>query len=307
VGEVLVAGAINTDLVARVTRAPEAGETVTGQAFNVFGGGKGANQALSCARSGASTAMLGALGDDDFGRQRVQDLRSDCIDVASVMISRDAPSGVALIVVDAAGQNRISYVPGATATIPADWAVAAFRRIRPDIVLSTNELPQEALVALFDLARNEGTRVIMNATPEPSIGRQLLPLVDILILNETEAAELLDGRFSSDGVVATHELRRLGPNGVVLTLGADGAVCNIDDEVIRVAAPEVSVIDTTGAGDALCGAFAAQLARDTDVNNAVRAGIAAGSLAVTMDGAQRSMPHREDVQRMMQSIVVEEA
>jgi ribokinase len=251
--------------------------------------------------------MLGALGDDDFGRQRVEDLRSDGIDVASVLISRDAPSGVALIVVDAAGQNRISYVPGATATIPADWAVAAFHRVMPDIVLSTNELPQAALVALFELARNEGSRVIMNATPEPSIGRQLLPLVDILIVNETEAAELLDGQAPVDWVVATKELRQLGPDSVVMTLGADGAVCNFGGDVFRVAAPEVSVVDTTGAGDALSGAFAARLALDNDVHNAVRAGIAAGSLAVTMDGAQRSMPHRDDVHRMMVNIRVDKA
>ncbi|MEA2524406.1 MAG: ribokinase, partial [Thermomicrobiales bacterium] len=116
-GRVLIAGAINTDLVAHVRKAPEAGETVTGSSFAVFGGGKGANQAVAAARSGANTAMLGAVGEDDFGRQRLADLSVEMIDVGGVTVTDRAASGVALIIVDETGQNRIAYVPGATATI----------------------------------------------------------------------------------------------------------------------------------------------------------------------------------------------
>ena len=150
---VLVAGAINTDLVARVHRAPEAGETVTGSDFNVFGGGKGANQALACARSGASTTMLGALGHDDFGRQRLSDLQADGIDVESVRLTDGVASGVALIVVDDHGENRISYVPGATLTITPETALAAFSLRQPSILLTTLELPVPSLAAHFQAAR----------------------------------------------------------------------------------------------------------------------------------------------------------
>jgi ribokinase len=303
-GGVLVAGAINTDLVARVRKAPEAGETVTGSGFDVFGGGKGANQALASARSGAKTTMLGALGDDDFGLKRIADLRADGIDVESVAITNRAASGVALIVVDERGENRISYVPGATLTVTADQAVDAFTRAAPTIVLSTIELPNEALDPLFRVARSNGARVIVNATPEPASGRELLPLADVLIVNETEALELLGETAASDWAAASERLRALGPNWVIVTLGSEGALANVEGRIMRAAAPKVEVIDTTGAGDAFCGAFAARLAAGGEAEDAIRAGIAAGSLAVGVAGAQRSMPALENVTSIAATISV---
>jgi ribokinase len=301
-GGVLVAGAINTDLVARVQRAPAAGETITGQSFQIFGGGKGANQALACARSGSPTMMLGAVGNDEFGKQRLADLRADGIDIESVVLSDTAASGVALIVVEASGENRIAYVPGATATIAADDALAAFRRGQPKIVLSTIELPGPALDALFREARRTGARVVVNATPEPSSGRKLLPLIDILIVNETEALELLFSDRASGWADVSERLRALGPSTVIVTLGGEGALANVDGTVITMSAPNVDVVDTTGAGDAFCGAFAARLAEGTTTDEAVRAGIAAGSLAVTVEGAQRSMPSRDAVDHQLELI-----
>jgi ribokinase len=303
-GGVLVAGAINTDLVARVRRAPEAGETVTGSSFDVFGGGKGANQALAAARSGAATAMLGALGDDDYGRQRLADLRADGIDVESIGITTEAASGVALIVVDDQGQNRIAYVPGATLTVDAETAVAAFQRVLPAVVLTTNELSIEALEPLFRAAKAAGTRVVLNAAPEPVTGASLLPLADVLIVNETEAAELLGGSVEGDWTTASTKLRELGPSRVIITLGAEGALANLDGRIVRATAPLVEVVDTTGAGDAFCGAFVAQLARGASSADALRAAIAAGSLAVGVAGAQRSMPLLMDVERVSAEIAL---
>ncbi|MDQ3225499.1 MAG: PfkB family carbohydrate kinase, partial [Chloroflexota bacterium] len=164
---VLVAGTINTDLVARVEKAPEAGETVTGSAFSIFGGGKGANQAIAAARSGAPTVMLGALGDDDFGRERRADLDAEGIDTASVARRDETPSGVALIVVEeATGQNRIAYVPGATRTIAPDQARDAVMRVKPAVILATLEPPEDALDALFAAGTTIGAVSILNATPE---------------------------------------------------------------------------------------------------------------------------------------------
>jgi ribokinase len=293
-------------LVARVIRAPEAGETITGQAFNIFGGGKGANQALACARSGAATAILGALGDDDFGRQRIADLRADNVDVQSVPLMHGVASGVALITVESSGENRIAYVPGATARIEPEAAAAAFQRVKPDVVLSTIEVPGRALEALFREAKSAGSQVIVNATPEPRSGLELLPLADVLIVNETEALELLDRSVKADWGDISEELRNLGPQWIVITLGAEGALSNVNGSISRAPAPRVKVTDTTGAGDAFCGTFAARLATGSEASETVRAGVAAGTLAVTVEGAQRSMPTRAEVDRLIDDVLIVE-
>ena len=298
---VLVAGTINTDLVARVDKAPEAGETVTGSSFAIFGGGKGANQAIAAARSGAPTAMLGALGDDDFGRQRRADLETEGIDTESVARREATPSGVALIVVEeATGQNRISYVPGATRTISADQARQAVERVKPAVVLATLEPPQEALGALFDAARAGGATLLLNATPEAIGAQAFLNRIDVLIVNETEAEDLLGYPVSAaNGEAAAHGLSALGPQTVAVTLGAAGVAVVHGGTSATFPAPRVDVVDTTGAGDAFCGAFAAELARGSDPFTAARTGVVAGSLATTIPGAYPGIPRREAVERMI--------
>jgi ribokinase len=296
-GGVLVAGEINTDLVGRVARAPEAGETVSGSAFAVFGGGKGANQAVACARSGAATAMLGAVGDDDFGRQRLDDLRADGIDTGAVDVTQEAASGVALIVVEeASGQNRITYIPGANLTVGPDAATAAVEATHPTVVLATLALPEPTRGALFQAARERGTTVVLNATPEPLGARAHLDQIDVLIANETEAGDLLGRPVEGGGAAeAAAALAALGPAVVALTLGAAGALILTDGVATPLPAPPVEVVDTTGAGDAFCGAFAARLAAGADPVAAARAGVAAGSLACTRAGAQPSMPRAEEI------------
>lgn len=296
VGRVLTAGSINTDLVVHVRRAPERGETVTGSAFQIFGGGKGANQTLAAARSGAQTAILGALGNDDFGRQRLADLQLDQVDVQSVAISDQAPSGVALITIESGGANRIAYVPGATLTVRPEAARAAVARVQPSAILMTLELPQETIQALIDEGRKLGATLILNATPEPAAGRDLAVQADVLIVNETEALELLDwGQDERDWESAASALRELGPQFVVITLGADGAYV-VGRSVSSILPPKVEVVDTTGAGDAFCGAFAAQIARGVEIEEAARIGVIAGALAVTKAGAQPSQPHWRDIE-----------
>jgi ribokinase len=293
-------------LVARVRRAPEAGETVTGLAFNIFGGGKGANQALSAARSGAPTAMLGAVGRDDFGRARTADLQADGIDIESVAQLDDVASGVALITVEATGQNRIAYVPGATAHIEVSQATSALERVSPAVVLSTLELPHGALRELFREARERAIPVILNATPEPSEGDALVPLADVLIVNEQEASELLGQAKHIDWARVARALQSLGPRSVIITLGEEGAIGLFGERVVVVPAPQVEAIDSTGAGDAFCGAFAARVAEGADIEIALRAAVAAGSLAVTVEGAQRSMPTRKQIEEMLGTIHVAE-
>ncbi len=300
-GFVLVAGEINTDLVGRVTRAPEAGETVSGSAFAIFGGGKGANQAVACARSGAPTAMLGAVGDDDFGRQRLDDLLAAGIDVGAVDVTSAAASGVALIVVEeASGQNRITYIPGANLTVGPDAAAAAVEAARPTVVLATLALPEATRRALFAAAREGGARVVLNATPEPLGARAHLDQIDVLIANETEAGDLLGRTVGRDGAAeAATALAALGPAVVAITLGSAGALILAAGESTRIASPAVEVVDTTGAGDAFCGAFAARLAAGEDAVAAAQAGVVAGSLACTRAGAQPSMPGAAEIAALL--------
>jgi ribokinase len=286
--QVLVAGAINTDLVARVAKAPDAGETVTGSTFAIFGGGKGANQAIAAARSGASTTMFGALGDDDFGRQRRADLDAEGIDTESVVRSTTAASGVALIVVEEeTGQNRISYVPGATMTLTTEQARAAIARVQPQVVLTTLEPPPETLAALLDAGKQLGATIVLNATPEAIGAKPLLDRIDVLVVNETEAEDLLGHAVSADnGEEAARSLAALGPGTVVITLGAAGAVVAKSGETASFPAPRVDVVDTTGAGDAFNGVLAAGLAAGLELGEAARRAVEAATASVRLAGAR---------------------
>ena len=298
---VLVAGAINTDLVARVEKAPDAGETVTGSTFAIFGGGKGANQAIAAARSGAPTAMFGALGDDDFGRQRRVELDAEGIDTSSVERSTTAASGVALIVVEEeTGQNRISYVPGATMTLTPEQARVAVDRVKPAVMMTTLEPPPETINALLEASRNNRASIVLNATPEAIGVRPFLGRIDVLVVNETEAEALLGYPVSqAQGEEAALALAALGPNTVVVTLGAAGAAVVHSGNAVSFPAPQVDVVDTTGAGDAFCGAFAAELAQGADPFTAARTGVVAGSLATTIPGAYPGIPRRDAIERML--------
>ncbi|MBX3069936.1 MAG: ribokinase [Thermomicrobiales bacterium] len=293
---ILVAGSINTDLVMQVTAAPEAGETVTGQSFATFGGGKGANQAVSAARSGAQVAMLGGLGKDAFGQQRLLDLQHEGIATETVSVFDDLPSGVAIILVEPGGENRIAYVPGATWGVTPELATSAIERWNPDVILATLEHRPATLEALWREAAARDIPVICNATPEPADGRALALAASMLVVNEVEAAALL-GRDLASGAWpdAARALRDLGPAVVVITTGSQGAVVASGDGTDVVPAPQVDAVDTTGAGDAFCGAFAAEVGRGRSPLDATRVGVIAGSISVTRRGAQPSMPLKREI------------
>jgi ribokinase len=208
---------------------------------------------------------------------------------------------VALIVVEeATGQNRIAYVPGATRTIAAAQARAAVERVGPAVVLSTLEPPAEALAALFEASKQLGAFVVLNATPEATGARPFLDRIDALIVNETEAEDLLGYPVSAEnGEEAARALSQLGPGTVAVTLGAAGVSIVHHGEAATYPAPSVEVVDTTGAGDAFCGAFAAELARGSDPFTAARSGVVAGSLATTVPGAYPGIPRREAIYQLL--------
>jgi ribokinase len=198
------------------------------------------------------------------------------------------------------GENRILYVPGSTLAISADQVDAAFDERNPSLVLATLEPPAAALERLFARAARESVPVVFNATPEPFQGRQFAAGCDVLIVNETEATQLVQavaGTDSWDAVAS--KLRAMGPSSVVITLGEEGAVLGTDAGVERFPAPRVTVVDTTGAGDSFCGALAAQLAAGRSIRDAVKYGVTAGALAVTKAGAQPSMPTLTEIEAML--------
>lgn len=291
-----MAGSINTDLVVRVRRAPEAGETVTGTSFAMFGGGKGANQAVAAARAGGDVAMLSGVGEDDFGRQRLLDLGSEAVDVSTVLMSDSASSGVALITVEESGQNRIAYVPGAGWEVSSKDALAALDEWNPDVVLSTLELQHATLKTLYDAARERGLKIVCNGTPEPGDGRDLVARSSVLIVNEQEAVELAQSDGGGNWRAVAEKLATLGPATIILTLGSAGALVWHEGEATEVPTIEVEVVDTTGAGDAFCGAFTAFLAAGQSPVAAARRAVVAGSLAVTRAGAQPSIATLQEIE-----------
>lgn len=286
---VVVFGSINVDLVAHVERIPVAGETLAGQSFRCVPGGKGANQALAAARAGAQVALFGAVGRDTFASGAVTNLETSGMDLTGV-VAVDAATGIALIHVDARGENAITVVAGAN-------ALAAAAQV-PDAVLESGttlllqlEVPVTELVQLC--RRATGARIIVNAAPAVAMPEELLQRIDVLIVNETEAAAVGKAHELPDTpeAFALAAAARYG-SVVVVTLGAKGALAVADGDRISIAAPSLHVVDTTGAGDAFAGAFAAALDRGSSLHTAMADGVAGGSLACAGHGAQGALPAR---------------
>ncbi len=296
---VLVIGSSNTDLVCRVTRIPAPGETIAGRSFAIFAGGKGANQAVAAARAGAQVTFVGARGDDEFGAARANDLLTEGIDASRMRVVSTESSGVALIVVDDRGENQIVYIPGANGDIGIDDASAAIRDVECRVLSLTLEVPFETVA--FAVRHNlDRSIVALNAAPYDERVGELLSDVDVLICNEVEASAMLGRPVTAESAMTdVASIVGRGPGSVVLTLGALGAVAADSSGAWLTSAPIVEPVDTTGAGDAFCGALSAWLATGSSLPDAVRAGVAAGSLAVTREGAQPSLPDQSKIVEML--------
>lgn len=271
--DVGVVGSANLDLVATTDRLPGPGETVLGRSYAEHAGGKGLNQAVAAARSGARTAFVGALGRDAAGDALREVLDLEGID-RSAVATVDVPTGRALIAVDDAAENSIVVVPGANGEVRADEM--------PDcsVVLAQLEVPVSTVGAALAAARERGAITVLNPAPAAELPEALIADCDVIVPNEHEVG-LLGG--------AEH-LLELGCGTVIVTRGADGVEIHRGDRVERRAAGHVDVVDTTGAGDAFCGAFAARLAAGEDLDSAVEWAMAAGALATTVVGAVPAQP-----------------
>jgi ribokinase len=306
-GRVVVVGSINTDLVARAPHLPRPGETIGGHEFSQVAGGKGANQAVAAARIGAKVAMVGCVGSDANGEQRVRDLEAEGIDCAGIEVSQTQPTGVALITVSDEGQNTIVVVAGSNGEMTPEHVQRHEAMLRAaDVVVCQLESPWDTVHATLALARRLGKTTVLN--PAPATGplpQEWLPLIDYLVPNEVEAAILagLPVESESGARRAAMELQRAGARNVIVTLGAQGAYLLRENgeggEGAHFAAPEVQAIDTTAAGDTFIGVFASQLASRRPLDAAIGLAQRAAAISVTRAGAQPSIPTRDEVEKLV--------
>ncbi len=285
------------DLVVRVPDLPRPGETVTGGDLLRAAGGKGSNQAVAAARLGASVSMVGRVGHDAFGRELSRGLRDAGVATRWVL-GCDRPTGAALIVVDEHGENSIAVAPGANeALLPEDVPARLIQSA--DVVAAPLEVSLASIEEAFRLARLAHARTVLNAAPARRLPRSLLELVDVLICNEVELATLIDREVPSGEESALASLARISAaRVVVVTLGARGAVAVAAHEVVSQEAFPVTVVDSTGAGDAFVAGFIVG-GSSSNLTEALRWGCAAGALATTRAGAQPSMPSLAEVERLL--------
>ena len=298
---VVVAGGMNVDLVVRTQHLPRPGETVHGSDLARVAGGKGLNQATAAARAGGAVHLIGVIGDDENGRTLLECLRDTAVDCSGISVVTTTHTGVAMIAVADDGENLIVVASGANARATAATVTRARTALEmARVVVCQLEWPLPAVSAL--LAESPpGTLRILNAAPSGPVEASLLANVDVLIVNEIEA-EALSGLDASDidsACKAARELQRQGPRAVVVTLGSRGALVASPDGLMHQAPPDVTVVDTTAAGDTFVGALAASLGKERSLSEASRFAVTAGSLACTVLGAWPSIPHRRDIETLL--------
>lgn len=303
---IVVVGSLNADLVARVDRFPAPGETVRGSRFEVFPGGKGANQAYAAARLGGTVALIGQVGNDGYGDWLRTQLRDGGVDVHGVGTDAATSTGIAVITTDRTGENTIVVIAGANGRVTPERLESSGAAIeRASVVLLQLEIPLEAVGAVAARARAGGARVILDPAPAAPLPHALLALASVVTPNETELAALA-GHDDAMPPIATDDLDRLarrlierGAPAVIVKRGERGARFVTAGRAIDIPAPAVEAVDTTAAGDAFNGALAVALAEGASMDAAMPFACAAASLSVTRPGAQPSMPDRQEVEAFL--------
>ena len=294
---ILVVGSVNMDIVAQVGHVPAAGENVRGSDLRTIPGGKGANQALACARLGAETVFLGRVGDDAFGERLRQGLAEAGVRTDAVQTVAGCASGIALILVDAAGQSTIVITPGANGRLtPADIDAARPLFESADAVVVQLEIPAETVGRTIRLAREAGKPTIVDAGPPRKPIDPAIFECTVLTPNEAEAAALLDvAPGAKRPEEMAKELLARGPKAVVIKAGSQGAVIAQGGRLMRVPAFKINPVDATAAGDAFTAALAIEWVKGTDLAEAARVANAAGAMACLKFGAQPAMPTADEV------------
>ena len=301
-GKLVVLGSINADHILNLESFPTPGETVTGHHYQVAFGGKGANQAVAAGRSGADIAFIACTGDDDIGERVRRQLERDRIDVAPVRAVNAQSTGVALIFVNAEGENVIGIHAGANAALSVEQVEAEKARIAgAQALLMQLESPLESVLAAAKIAHQHQTTDVLNPAPARDLPDELLSLIDIITPNETEAEKLTGIRVENDddAAKAARVLHEKGIGIVMITLGSRGVWVSHDGQGRRVPGFKVQAVDTIAAGDTFNGAFVTALLEGTALDEAIRFAHAAAAIAVTRKGAQPSVPWREEIDEFL--------
>lgn len=296
---IVVLGSLNMDVVLRLAHMPARGETVHAQDLSYIPGGKGGNQAVACARHGAQVALVGCVGRDAHGEVLRNALLADGVDVSNVAVHDGVATGSAVVMVEADGSNRIAVIAGANAQadLPANFAALLQQS---DFLVVQFETPLDVLERAIVAAHQVGCKVVLNPSPVKAVPSSWWPLVDTLVVNEHEAAEL-SGMAVADAATAVHAARYFlaqGVSRVVVTMGSQGALA-LDASGHSVhPAPQVPVIDTTSAGDTFLGTMTTRLGEGCTLAQSVQWAISAASLCIGRAGAQPSIPQRTEVQSL---------
>lgn len=297
VPHIVVLGSLNMDLVLKVPHAPAAGETLHGHAIHRIAGGKGGNQAVSCARQGARVSLVGCVGADADGDALRSALQADGIDTRALRTDSTVSTGTAVILVEDSGQNRIVVIAGANASLQIDDTAMKAQLAGAAVFVTQFETPLAQVQRGVALAHGAGCKVVLNPSPMQPFDAALWPLIDTLVVNEVEAGALAGRTVATpeEAAEAGAALRARGVARVIVTVGAAGAVAIDADGARHHPAPRVKVVDTTAAGDTFLGAVAVALATNASLDKAVALGIRAAALCVTRPGAQPSIPTRDEV------------
>lgn len=296
--KILIVGSSNTDMVIKTLNFPAPGETILGGRFLMNAGGKGANQAVAAARLGGMVTFVGKIGDDIFGKQAVQQLEDEGINVDFVAVDPENPSGVALITVDRKGENSIVVAPGSNGTLsPVDFNKAIAELDVSEFVLMQLEIPIPTVEHIAQLAFLKQKKVILNPAPAAQLSDELLKNLYIITPNETEA-ELLTGIKVTDEESALNAASFLNKKGieiVIITMGSVGAFLLANGKSEIISAPKVEAVDTTAAGDTFNGALVVALSEGKTIQESIAFANKAASISVTRVGAQSSVPFRKEI------------
>lgn len=295
--KIVVIGSANTDMVVKAKKLPLPGETLLGGTFFMNAGGKGANQAVSAARLGGNVTLVTKVGNDIFGKQTIEGLKKENINTDFVFVDQEAPSGTALIMVNAEGENCIVVAPGANANLlPADIETVNIIR-EAEIILMQLEIPIETIIAVARNAKANGQRVIINPAPAQKLNDELLKGLFLITPNETEASLLTGVTVTDDATAAKAAVVFLGKGvkNVIITLGKQGAYFQNNNMKLKIDAPVVQAVDTTAAGDTFSGALTVALTEKMNWEQVIKFAVKAASISVTRMGAQSSVPYREEI------------